>query len=98
MQLVHFFSKTNLMIRYERVKAVQKTGESTRDLWHKTDWDKLKENPSSIGFPREDWIHQFDAERYAEENFESALKTPKVNEVKDNVLVDEAPVMAQVAG
>ena len=79
------------------MKAVQKTGESTRDLWHKTDWGKVKDNPSSIGFPREDWIHQFDAERYAEENFESALKT-LWHEVKDNVLVDEAPTMAQVAG
>lgn len=79
------------------MKAVQKTGESTRDLWHKTDWDKVKEDPSSIGFPREDWIHQFDAERYAEENFESALKTPR-HEVKDKVQAEEAPAMAQVAG
>lgn len=79
------------------MKAVQKTGESTRDLWHKTDWDKVKKDPSSIGFPREDWIHQFDAEQYAEENFESALKTPG-HEVKDNTLVDEAPATAQVAG
>lgn len=79
------------------MKAVQKTGESTRDLWHKTDWDKVKEDPSSIGFPREDWIHQFDAEWYAEENFESALKI-SWHEVKDKVQVDEAPAMAQVAG
>ncbi|KAJ4050306.1 hypothetical protein NW761_005097 [Fusarium oxysporum] len=89
--------KAHQSLRYERVKAVQKTGESTRDLWHKTDWGKVKDNPSSIGFPREDWIHQFDAERYAEENFESALKT-LWHEVKDNVLVDGAPTMAQVAG
>lgn len=89
--------KAHQSLRYERVKAVQKTGESTRDLWHKTDWDKVKEDPSSIGFPREDWIHQFDAERYAEENFESALKI-SWHEVKDKVQVDEAPAMAQVAG
>ncbi|KAM0189027.1 hypothetical protein ACHAPA_007701 [Fusarium lateritium] len=57
-------------LRYDRVRAVQKTGESTRDLWHNTDWDKVKKDPSSIAFPREDWIHQFDAEKYAEEQFD----------------------------
>lgn len=56
--------------RYERVKAVQKTGETTRDMWHKADWDKVKENPESVQFPREDWIHTFDAEKNAEEVFE----------------------------
>ncbi|KPM44146.1 hypothetical protein AK830_g2454 [Neonectria ditissima] len=65
---------THQEIRYERVKAVQKTGESTRDLWHKTNWSKVKENPESIGFPREDWIHQFDAEKYAEDMFSDTFK------------------------
>jgi len=60
--------------RYERVRKVQKTGETTRDLWHKTDWAKVRENPSSIAFPREDWIHGFDAEKYAEDNFADAFK------------------------
>jgi hypothetical protein len=59
---------------YDRVRAVQKTGESTRDLWHNTDWDKVKEDPTSIGFPREDWIHQFDAEKHAEEVFDEVFK------------------------
>lgn len=57
------------------MRAVQKTGESTRDLWHKTDWAKVKEDPESIGFPREEWIHQFDAEKYAEETFDEALSS-----------------------
>lgn len=56
------------------MRAVQKTGESTRDLWHKTDWNKVKEDPESIGFPREEWIHQFDAEKYAEETYEDVRK------------------------
>ncbi len=56
--------------RYDRVKAVQKTGETTRDMWHKADWDKVKENPESVQFPREDWIHTFDAEKHAEEVFD----------------------------
>ncbi|OCL15377.1 putative MAK1-like monooxygenase [Glonium stellatum] len=54
-------------IRYDRVKAVQKTGETTRDMWHKTDWEKVREDPTSIQLPREDWIFGFDAEKHAEE-------------------------------
>ncbi|KAK3721979.1 hypothetical protein LTR37_002795 [Vermiconidia calcicola] len=53
-------------IRYDRVKAVQKTGETTRVMWHKADWDKVKEDPKSIGMPREDWILGHDAEKHAE--------------------------------
>ncbi|KAF4957337.1 hypothetical protein FSARC_11336 [Fusarium sarcochroum] len=68
--------KAHQSLRYDRVRAVQKTGESTRDLWHNTDWDKVKKDPSSIGFPREDWIHKFDAERYAEETFDSVFEKP----------------------
>ncbi|KAK4463598.1 hypothetical protein QBC42DRAFT_323628 [Cladorrhinum samala] len=61
-------------IRYERVRAVQKTGESTRDRWHKTDWETVAKDPKSISFPREEWIHMFDAEKHAEEVFDETLK------------------------
>ncbi|PSN59451.1 FAD/NAD(P)-binding domain-containing protein [Corynespora cassiicola Philippines] len=54
-------------VRYERVGKVQKTGETTRDMWHKTDWEKVKKEPESIQLPREDWIFGFDAEKHAEE-------------------------------
>jgi len=63
-----------MLVRYDRVRAVQKTGESTRDMWHKTDWAKVKEDPKSIGFPREDWIHTFDAEKNAEDMFDELFK------------------------
>lgn len=53
---------------------MQKTGETTRDLWHKTDWKKVKEDPKTIAFPREGWILDFDAEQYAEDNFDTVLK------------------------
>lgn len=56
--------------RYDRVKAVQKTGETTRDMWHKADWEKVKANPESVQFPRQDWIHNFDAEKHTEEVFD----------------------------
>jgi hypothetical protein len=55
--------------RYERVRAVQKTGETTRDMWHKADWDQVAKDPESIQLPREDWIFRFDAEKNAEERF-----------------------------
>jgi 2-polyprenyl-6-methoxyphenol hydroxylase-like FAD-dependent oxidoreductase len=35
-------------IRYERVRAVQKTGETTRDMWHKADWEAVAKDPASI--------------------------------------------------
>lgn len=60
--------------RYERVRAVQKTGESTRDMWHHADWDKVKDDPSSIRLPREDWILKFDAEKHAEEVFDETIQ------------------------
>lgn len=86
------------MVRYDRVRAVQKTGESTRDLWHKTDWDKVKKDPNSIGFPREDWIHGFDAEQYAEESFDTALgETTAVSNPGMGVL-QETLAVAEVTG
>ena len=61
-------------IRYERVKEVQKTGESTRDMWHKADWDAVKRDPSSVHFPRQDWIFGHDAENHAEGVYEEVVK------------------------
>jgi len=61
-------------IRYDRVCKVQKTGETNRDMWHKTDWEKVKKNPEIIQFPREDWIFGFDTEKYTEEHGDEAIK------------------------
>ena len=65
---------TKTLRRYERVKAVQKTGETTRNMWHQADWEKVGENPNSIAFPREDWIHLHDAETHAETMFDEIFK------------------------
>ena len=62
------------MCRYGRVKAVQKTGETTRDMWHKTDWNKVREDPKTIAMPRDDWIHLHDAETHAETVFDEIFK------------------------
>ncbi|KAI1329520.1 FAD/NAD(P)-binding domain-containing protein [Xylariaceae sp. FL0255] len=58
-------------IRYDRVRKVQKTGEATRDMWHKADWSKVKQNPELVKLPREDWIFDFDAEKNAEEMYDT---------------------------
>ncbi|KAI5252125.1 putative MAK1-like monooxygenase [Aureobasidium subglaciale] len=60
-------------IRYERVKAVQKTGETTRDMWHKADWDRVKDDPESVQMPREDWILGHDAEAHASQVFQASF-------------------------
>ena len=83
----------DLHCRYERVKAVQKTGETTRDMWHKADWDKVKEDPKSVQFPREDWIFEHDAELHAERVFEEVCSSVRgktsesdgANDVDDHV-------------
>lgn len=71
--------------RYERVAAVQKTGETTRDRWHKTDWEKVASDPKSIAFRREDWIHHHDAEKHAEENFDDLFKKVTQPELFEDV-------------
>ncbi|KAK4187697.1 hypothetical protein QBC35DRAFT_220787 [Podospora australis] len=85
--------KAHQEIRYERVRLVQKTGESTRDRWHKTDWETVAKDPKSIAFPREDWIHTFDAEKHTEEVFGEVLK--KVTNRSDAV-VDGASLLPPV--
>jgi len=60
-------------IRYDRVCSVQKTGETTRDKWHNTDWDAVKENPKLLGFPREEWVFGHDAEKHAEAVIDAVL-------------------------
>ena len=51
-------------IRYERVTRAQGTGVSTREQWHKADWDKIRANPQSLHLKREPWLLDFDAEAH----------------------------------
>lgn len=61
-------------IGYERVKAVQKTGETRRDMWHEVDWEAVKKNSEIVQFPRMDWIMEHDVEKHAEEVYEEAVR------------------------
>jgi 2-polyprenyl-6-methoxyphenol hydroxylase-like FAD-dependent oxidoreductase len=56
--------RTYQRLRSERVKEAQKKGEKVRDMWHKADWSKVRENPASIRLPREDWLLKHDCERF----------------------------------
>ncbi|KXX74901.1 6-hydroxynicotinate 3-monooxygenase [Madurella mycetomatis] len=49
-------------IRYERVHKIQKTGITTREQWHKADWDAIWKDPESLHLKREAWVLNFDAE------------------------------------
>jgi len=68
-------------IRYDRVLAAQKTGETTRDRWHKADFANIKKNPEAVKLRREKWLLDFDAERHAYEVYEKTVR--EVEEEKE---------------
>ncbi|KAI1402508.1 putative monooxygenase [Hypoxylon fuscum] len=70
-------------IRYERVKSAQKTGEQTRDIWHKADFDAVKKNPESMRLRREAWLLGFDAEKYAEEQYARTVEVLRRTGLED---------------
>lgn len=61
-------------LRYERVKRAQKTGETTRDTWHKADFEQVRKNPESMRLKREPWLISHDAEVDAEERYDEVVE------------------------
>lgn len=62
-----FFISSNLIRdRYDRVCKVQETGKTTRERWHKANWDEIEADPKKLELPREGWILNHDAEGHAE--------------------------------
>jgi hypothetical protein len=49
-------------------------------MWHKADWEKVKEDPTAIHFPRQDWIFEHDAEKHAEEVYDETVAARKQRE------------------
>jgi 2-polyprenyl-6-methoxyphenol hydroxylase-like FAD-dependent oxidoreductase len=82
-------------LRYERVKGSQRTGETTRDRWHKADWDEVRKNPQSMELQREEWILNFDAEEYAEKNYSTTLAS--VRSEKGSKVDLDLPVSVSVS-
>jgi 2-polyprenyl-6-methoxyphenol hydroxylase-like FAD-dependent oxidoreductase len=58
-------------IRYERVHKIQQTGVTTREQWHKADWDAIWKDPESLHLKREAWILDFDAEADAYASYDA---------------------------
>jgi 2-polyprenyl-6-methoxyphenol hydroxylase-like FAD-dependent oxidoreductase len=61
-------------LRYERVRAAQKTGETTRDTWHKAKLEDMKADPESMKLKREPWLMDHDAEAHAELHYDEIVK------------------------
>ena len=80
-------------IRYGRVRAAQKTGETTRDKWHKADFEKIRENPESLRLVREEWLLNHDAEAHAYAVFDETVAS--LEEV--GVVKESAPTLIEVA-
>lgn len=64
-------------IRYDRVHRAQQTGITTREQWHKADWDKIWKDPKSLHLKRDAWLLDFDAETHAYEVVDDVLKKLK---------------------
>ncbi|RDW56397.1 hypothetical protein BP5796_13219 [Coleophoma crateriformis] len=60
-------------IRYDRVHRAQMTGVTTREQWHKADWDAIWKDPKSLHFKREAWLLDFDPEMHAYEVFDATF-------------------------
>ena len=61
-------------IRYTRVTRAQGTGVSTREQWHKADWEKIRAHPESLHLKREPWLLDFDAETHAYEVYDATVE------------------------
>lgn len=61
-------------IRYVRVTRAQGTGVSTREQWHKADWEKIGAHPESLHLKREPWLLDFDAEMHAYAVYDDVVK------------------------
>jgi len=61
-------------IRYDRVHKAQQTGITTREQWHKADWDQIWKDTKSLHLKREPWLLDFDAETHAYEVVDDVLK------------------------
>jgi hypothetical protein len=44
-------------------------GESTRDQWHKADWDAVMKDPTLVQLPHPDYVLKFNAHQFVEENY-----------------------------
>jgi 2-polyprenyl-6-methoxyphenol hydroxylase-like FAD-dependent oxidoreductase len=87
-------------IRYERVHRAQMTGVTTREQWHKADWDQIWKDPTVLHLKRDSWLLDFDAETHAYEVIDDVLKKlDRGAEVKVDNVSEPAPkgIQADIA-
>jgi 2-polyprenyl-6-methoxyphenol hydroxylase-like FAD-dependent oxidoreductase len=60
-------------IRYPRVLKAQRMGVTTRDQWHKMDFETVHANPSSVLLSRPQWLLAFDAAAHAYNVYQDIL-------------------------
>jgi 2-polyprenyl-6-methoxyphenol hydroxylase-like FAD-dependent oxidoreductase len=76
-------------IRYERVHKAQMTGVTTREQWHKADWEKIRKDPTSLHLKRDPWLLDFDQEAHTYAVFDDAVAQLNKNQSPKNSSVDE---------
>lgn len=62
-------------IRYGRVHRAQATGVSTRERWHKADWDEIRREPERLHLVREEWLLNFNAEDHTYDVYADVVAT-----------------------
>lgn len=60
-------------IRYERVHRAQMMGVTTREQWHKADWDAIWKDPKSLHIKREAWLLDFDPEQHVYDVYDATV-------------------------
>lgn len=75
--------------RYERVAKVQKMGESTRDQWHKADWDAVMKDPTLVQLPHPDYILKFDTHKYVVDNYDKVAAEVRKGRTLADFIDDE---------
>lgn len=83
--------RTYQRLRYERVKSAQKKGEEVRDMWHKADWSKVRQNPDLIKLPRPDWLLNHDCERFIRRLWPKAMRELTHGEAIEHKLLAAGP-------
>lgn len=87
-------------MRYERVHKIQATGVTTRDKWHKADWDQIWQDPALLHLKREAWILNFDVEESAYSQYEDirrSLHSEKETNTGTHALEEPGPETAPIA-
>ncbi|KAK6369501.1 hypothetical protein LTS17_009407 [Exophiala oligosperma] len=56
-----------------RASLAQKMGIETREMWHRTNWELVKEQPDTVSMPNPAWLFAHSPQQYAYDEFDLAL-------------------------